>query len=841
MDIILVTSIMNDDIHGTDNDKKTGCGINLQKGDNVNKFRRGGKMNDLKEITCERCKNAFAKKMIKADKKEMARLLKEERQREKMGLADEGIVPLGNTTAKITSVPTNPEPVQPEPVPFERTPVSAPAPQTEEPKRTIPGTNVAIDSSLAEFAITPPPAEEPEKKPESNDDFMAQFAIKKPEPEEEKPAPAVKNIQDDFLAQFAIPAPSQSEPEETHSAVTENNIVSQENEPEEPIDFTAINPPPSVYEEPVEKADETDENPVGIIDEDDIMKMFAFGNVKASSSQSPATSTSRYDYSALEEEKNDVPASEPVVAETPEENEESSGSDWDYVANQLFGVESPEQPVNEPEQTDEMADLDLSVSEGTSVQEITEETAPVLEDIGLPSLDDIMPVHKESEQETPEITAPVLDDIELPSLDDVMPMPKEAEQTTPEVTAPVLDDIELPSLDDVMPIQKEAEQTTPEVAAPALEDIVLPSLDDIMSVREEAEPEINEPVYEETEQEVYEESAEQSLNDEVISEQEEYESGIAETDEYDEAEEETDVAAEQTSPEPVQPQQYVSQPQPVPVQPNYVQPSPIPVQPVMQQPMMMQQAMPQAMIGQIVSVPQFKGYDQNNQPVYMYVQMQMTGYNANGQPVYVPFGQQMQQPIMQQPYIPNPAPVPQPVPSPAPVSRVPKKPVVPVQPENTNQPLTPGQKIAAAAAANGGMPANASNISKIAVHEHSRSTSQAFINAIAESKEYANKSLTETQGLQSRMPVLNSIEDILSEMGDNSEKIKQQKKEAMKKNVPVYQEYKASSSPARNISSAPKKTTNEPQRPLTKAELKEKKKQEKIDAKFKKDLAKKGF
>ena len=630
MDIILVTSIMNDDIHGTDNDKKTGCGINLQKGDNVNKFRRGGKMNDLKEITCERCKNAFAKKMIKADKKEMARLLKEERQREKMGLADEGIVPLGNTTAKITSVPTNPEPVQPEPVPFERTPVSAPAPQTEEPKRTIPGTNVAIDSSLAEFAITPPPAEEPEKKPESNDDFMAQFAIKKPEPEEEKPAPAVKNIQDDFLAQFAIPAPSQSEPEETHSAVTENNIVSQENEPEEPIDFTAINPPPSVYEEPVEKADETDENPVGIIDEDDIMKMFAFGNVKASSSQSPATSTSRYDYSALEEEKNDVPASEPVVAETPEENEESSGSDWDYVANQLFGVESPEQPVNEPEQTDEMADLDLSVSEGTSVQEITEETAPVLEDIGLPSLDDIMPVHKESEQETPEITAPVLDDIELPSLDDVMPMPKEAEQTTPEVTAPVLDDIELPSLDDVMPIQKEAEQTTPEVAAPALEDIVLPSLDDIMSVREEAEPEINEPVYEETEQEVYEESAEQSLNDEVISEQEEYESGIAETDEYDEAEEETDVAAEQTSPEPVQPQQYVSQPQPVPVQPNYVQPSPIPVQPVMQQPMMMQQAMPQAMIGQIVSVPQFKGYDQNNQPVYMYVQMQMTGYNANG-------------------------------------------------------------------------------------------------------------------------------------------------------------------------------------------------------------------
>ncbi|MDE5770850.1 MAG: hypothetical protein K2I06_04335, partial [Ruminococcus sp.] len=372
---------------------------------------------------------------------------------------------------------------------------------------------------------------------------------------------------------------------------------------------------------------------------------------------------------------------------------------------------------------------------------------------------------------------------------------------------------------DVMPVQKETESEVSEVTTPVL--------DDVMSVQEEEEQEINEETVS------YEENTEQSLNDEVVSEQEEYEPEITENDEYNEISEKTAVDNES-----VQPQQYIPQSEPIPVQQNYAQPSPIPVQPVMQQPMMQQQAMPQAMIGQIVSVPQFKGYDQNNQPIYMYVQMQMTGYNANGQPVYVPFGQpaQMQQPMMQQPYIPNPAPVPQPVP----VSPVPKKPVVPVQPENTNQPLTPGQKIAAAAAANGGMPANASNISKIAVHEHSRSTSQAFINAIAESKEYANKSLTETQGLQSRMPILNSIEDILSEMGDNSEKIKQQKKEAMKKNVPVYQEYKAPSAPIKNVNAAAKKT-NEPQRPLTKAELREKKKQEKIDAKFKKDLAKKGF
>ena len=814
MDIILVTSIMNDDIHGTDNDKKTGCGINLQKGENVNKYRRGGKMNDLKDITCERCKNAFAKKMIKADKKEMARLLKEEKVREKKGLADEGIVPLGNTTAKITSAQT---PVQPEPVQPETPPVTESAPSA--PQRTIPGTGVAIDSSLAQFAITPPPAEEPQTDNKSDDDFMAQFAVKKPEPEPEpepvkqKPAHGVANIQDDFLAQFAISVPGQSE--ETQSAVPENNTASDKNEEEESIDFTAINPPPSAYEEPIEKPAENDERPVGIIDEDDIMKMFAFGNVKASSSQSPAVSPSRYDYSALEEEQQSAPSPE----------EETASSDWDYVANQLFGVEG--QSANEPEQPEEeMADLDLTVPESA---EIPENTVSVPENVELPSLDDVMPVQEETK--IYENTSPVLEDIELPSLDDVMPVQEETK--TYENTSPVLEDIELPSLDDVMPVQEETKSY--ENTSPALEDVELPSLDDVMPVQEETKtyentsfvledvelPSLDDAmeVQEETKQEV----------DESVPEETEYED--YETDETDEYYESTEEVAVDNQPKK-QPARPV-QPQPVPVQPNYAQPSPVPVQ----QPVIQQTAMPQPMIGQIVSIPQFKGYDQNNQPIYMYVQMQMTGYDANGQPIYVPFGQpsqmqqpMMQQPMMQQPYIPQSAPVP----------NVPKKAVAPAKPENTNQPLTPGQKIAAAAAANGGMPANASNISKISVHEHSRSTSQAFINAIAESKEYANKSLTETQGLQSRMPVLTSIEDILSEMGDDSEKKKQMKKEQMKKNVPVYQEYKAPSTPTRNNSSAPKKK-EEPQRPLTKAELKEKKKQEKIDAKFKKDLAKKGF
>ena len=102
MDITLVTSSFDKVVHGTENEKKTGCGINLMKPENVTRFHRTSRMTDLKEITCEKCKASLAKKLIKADKKEMALLLKEEKKREKMGMNDAGIVPLGNTTARIT-------------------------------------------------------------------------------------------------------------------------------------------------------------------------------------------------------------------------------------------------------------------------------------------------------------------------------------------------------------------------------------------------------------------------------------------------------------------------------------------------------------------------------------------------------------------------------------------------------------------------------------------------------------------------------------------------------------------------------------------------------------------
>ncbi|MDE6679561.1 MAG: hypothetical protein K2K02_11035, partial [Ruminococcus sp.] len=368
MEITLVASIMNDDVHGTDNDKKTGCGINLQKGDNINKYRRGGKTENLKGITCERCKNAFAKKMIKADQKERARLLKEEKKREKAGLADEGIIPLGGTVAKITSVP---KVAEPEPIPQETQNIPVSSPEPEVPKRTIAGTGIALDSSLAQFNITPPPAEEP--APPKKDDFLAQFAVQKPQPEEVKPAPAVNKLQDDFLAQFAIDVPSQEKQEENFT-------------PEESIDFSAIIKPLSAYEEPEELPKESEERPVGLIDEDDIMKMFAFGNVQASSSQSPAVDNSNYNYvTPVSEEPEYIPES---VEEVSVQEDFTGNTDLDYVANRLFGIEENLQSEPEPEESQEMSDIELPSMDYISqeIEPVPEYSAPAFDDIELPSL-----------------------------------------------------------------------------------------------------------------------------------------------------------------------------------------------------------------------------------------------------------------------------------------------------------------------------------------------------------------------------------------------------------------------------------------------------------------------
>ena len=775
MDITLVTSTFNDDVHGTDNDKRTGCGISLIKPENVTKYRRGSKMTDLKEITCEKCKSALAKKMIRSDKKEMSKLLKEEKMRAKRGIEDEAIVPLGNTVAKITGQQQEKpvrEPVRPvaptvtEPVsaaPSEDTiPVTAP----EEKPKTIAGTNVAIDSSLAQFAINVPKEEEPESSSNNiQDDFLAQFAIQKPEEEEEDSSSGDKNnAQDDFLAQFAIPAPvNQTQNDESDK---------YENGEMDDISF----------------ADTTDV----LSGESDVIE-----NTYA---ESPYSN----DSSVIDIEDSEVTDVKPEASEAQIDEEEeaeidlSSISEWNLVANQIFGFEGIDEP--QPEGPAEMDELSIPDSIASSASSISDNvSSPVLDDVtapmetAAPVLDDIAAPMETAAPALDDITAPM--ETAAPVLDDI---------TAPmETAAPVLDDItapmetEAPVLDDI---------TAPmETAAPALEDIAAPmeTAAPVFDSIEDAEEEISslfnkftapkqELVSEDTPMPTPVPTPESSAINEAPV-QNNNGSGVN-MHSYSSGNITTTPSSSQPFEQPVKPIQ------PAPIQP------------------------------QIVNVPQFTGLDVNGQPVYTYVQMQMTGYDANGQPILAPLNaanNAFQQPAPVQPVPVQPAPI-QPAPvQPAPVQPAPVQ-SVPVQPT----PVVPN-----------GYTVPTANISKIAVNDHTKPTSKAFVQAIANSKGYANKNLIETQGMQVNAPMLTSIEDVLSQIDTGSASNKQQQS-AAKKAVPVYEEYKSSSQPARkpaSTSKSPARPAEEDIRFMSKSELKAKKKQDKIDAKFKKDMAKRGL
>lgn len=772
MNITLVTTTFNDQVHGTFNDKRTGCGINMLKPENATRYRRGGQMTDLGEITCEKCKTKIAKEMIRSDQKEMKALLKEERMRVKKGIDDIGIVPLGNTTARITA-PQNVPPPAPAPAPVP--PPPAPAPEPPKPAYQ-PNGAPALNDDLAQFAINKPVAEEdtnknyfeaepqqpfaPEPQPETPqvDDFLAQFAIQKPdEPQED-----TNSEETDFLAQFAVSDTA--------------DVAEEESQPTEP----AI--PPVI---------------------DDISAALAAMEQNSYIPQKPAETAPVQEIQSMPGSIFDSPiqpAPAPVQPEPPVNNYEN---DWDILANQLFSGNDP-QPASDIK-------------------------APVLDDIGGNSYPAPSPAPVQSAPVKPEPT-PV-----QPATAPVQPEPVPVQTAPVQPTAPALDEITPPVLDDIggnnypapaAPVIDDISEAISalnipaDAEAPIVNDTIFGDLDDDDDDLEFIAPELEpEPVVHEPQSPV--------LNDisDAISAMN-----------IPEAEPKAEVAPVQQPAAPViddisaalsalstpQPAPAPVQPAPAPVQPvpAPVQPAPAPVQPA---------PAPAGAVGQVISVPQITGYDSANQPIYTYIQMQIQGYDQNGQPVLVPLpGQNIQIPTapttFSQRFNQN--------------TRLRDAIAAAQEIPTSTKDMTPGQRIAAANAAKGD-PVTA-NVSKIATNPHAKETSQAFISAISVSKEYANQSLTETQGLKQRTSVLNSVEDVLSQLGDNSLKEKKAAEVKAQMNVPVYQEYKA---PVRNTAySAPRPAAPKPapveERFMTKAELKAKKKQDKIDAKFQKEMLK---
>ena len=713
MKITLVTASFNDIVHGTFNDKKTGCGINLLKPDTASRYHRSGQMTDLGEITCEKCKSKIAKEIIKADSKEMKLLLKEERMRAKKGLDEDGLVALSELEVKPTGQYTEPEPETAESVTVNN--------NSENNK------NPVYTDDLAQFAIQKSKSE-PDKPAESEqeDDFLNQFAIRKPQEEPDfEPEP-----ENDFLAQFAI--------QKSDENISAENIVDDDDEEDFLAQFSISSPAKTDdYEEPeklpviddissvvksIQKSPDVNVPPESYKNEDDILSMFSL------------------------ESKN---------IQT-EDNLFSSHSDEKQLSNILQSepeIEDISVPVPDDFDTPEIEDISVPIPDDFDTPEIEDISVPIPDDFDTPEIEDIS-VH-------------VPDDFDTPEIEDI--------------SVHVPDDFDTPEFEDIYTTdikEKQAIRTSvPEYAQP----VTTPVIDDISE-------------------------AVTALNTQPIKQA-------------------TPSPVQQITPPPVQqfvppPIQYITPP---PIQ----QTTPPPVQPI---------ASAGAM-GQIMSVPQLTGYDQNGQPIYTYVQMQLQGYDQNGQPIFIPILEQS----MSIPVTPTPSPV-------APAStmynkntRLQEAVAAAQEIPTSSMNMTPGQRIAAAEAAKGS-PVSA-NVSKIATNPHARSTSQAFISAISESKEYANKSLTETQGLKPKTNVLDSIEDVLSQLGDNSLKEKKEAEAKLKQNIPVFNEYKAPqknsgsfSSPVPSASKSP--SANMMDVPLSKADQKALKKQQKIDAKFQKEMAK---
>ena len=217
MQIFLINAVNGGVVHGTENGKKTGCGINLTKPDNIGKFVSGAPMQDIVDITCEKCKMVLAKKLIKESNKELARQLKEEKKMQKHG--GMGAAPMGPISSAPTPPPaparTSVAPPPPAPVPPRapaapekevqpvftayEPPVKQKAAPAPEPVQPAPKAAPVQDDFLSQFAIPSPGAAQEPPKPA--------FVAPEPAPEPIQPAPKAAPVQDDFLSQFAIPSP----------------------------------------------------------------------------------------------------------------------------------------------------------------------------------------------------------------------------------------------------------------------------------------------------------------------------------------------------------------------------------------------------------------------------------------------------------------------------------------------------------------------------------------------------------------------------------------------------------------------------------------------------------
>ena len=788
MEITLIKSVNGNEIHGTENNKKTGCGINLTKPENIGRYIPNGVMTDLIDMNCEKCREVLAKKMIKADKKERARILREEKMLEKRGIIDENIVPLGGTSAKITGSSEN------------SLNYSSPA-QTYQ-KRTAASVSAPINTVNS---VNTPISPTSNNNSAQHDDIMSQFAIPSPNAQQPVHTPSNSEKADDVLSQFAIPSPNKAvndTPPETSKPIASNI--------DEALAQFAI-PVPQMnnfkVESNIQKPAPQDNTSV---DMDDTLAQFAIPSPTTNTASINTVPNSNYIDNDIE-----------VIGETPKETTH-------YNDDEVVDI-------------DEMTHINGKPVSDISVKEISDTIEDDLAEIKNQweaFASDFFSGNDYTETENTSTVSNVNDEIQ--SADNLSASEiSENNELNSQYDEPAHDEINstLSGFDSV-----DSEIAEPEVAEEIPEEVIeeptISEIDNISETYENSEPVINEIPKTNSNQYHY-------------------------TSPFEETEQQTQAADIHRYTAPVFPDEVNTSPMEEIKIPNTfnnentvntAQNIPnIPVQPVMPQ-------------QQFAAIPQLVGYDPNGQPLYAYVQQPIVGYDQNGQPIFAPI-QPMQQitPVQQISPMPNAVPI-QPIVQNTvpPVQNIaPMQSIEPVQPTenlqnadftrtahtsgNVQMPQTEEIQIPqtieqAVEAMQNGTPMR-SNITELhpeqihlsTIEDNNKQIPDSVASAMAKSREKQKTNIFDMQGIE--MPVIDSIEDALSQMGGNLKKKEQTMQDTV---VPIFEEYKTPpKNPPRTLPKENKE--KEPERPLTKAEIKRRKKQDKIDAKFKKDLAKRGF
>ena len=836
MIIKLIKSAKDDVIHGTDNSKKTACGINFQK--DAHNFMEAGTSEDILPLTCEKCRIVLAKKIINEDKKERKRLIKEEKLREKKGIVDENIISLAGRHAKPADEFSEPEFIE----------ENQPAVENDSPDIQNPVSQPVspyMNSELAQFAIpAPPPVTENEKtaeKVQDNNDFLAQFAVQKPVEETETvPEPVAKEPvhstyddedEDDFLSHFTMP-----------ESFNQTSNFSDSNDSE--FDFLDDTPTVSaeeVYGETISPDEEfsyLSNNNENSDDEADFLSQFDISGLEKESVKNTDDSISKPADMDFLSQFNISKETEPETASSP--NEIINDDQWNNVANSLFNDEK-----------------DNSSTEISSEENIIDEIPEI------PDIPDITDSEPETENTIDDITVPVLDEIpEIPDISDITDSEPETENTIDDITVPVLDEIpEIPDIPDITDSEPETENAIDDINVPVLDEIPeIPDIPDIMDSEPEPENTIDDitvPVLDEI-----------TENSDKNDEKADLESSLEISENNINSDEEDDEEMKRKK----SMYQYTS-----PVFKDETEKNTPPVQPSAF-PSFMGNSQPQ-----IMNIPQFVGYAPDGSPMYQYIPSQFVGYDANNQPIFIPLQmpvnnnivppamnqQNIVPPVMnnpapvinQQNAVPpvmnNPAPVinqqnsvPPVMNNPAPVINqqnivppVMNNPAPVINQQNAVPPVmnNPAPDVNQQNSVPPVMPKSNINISYLATEQ--KKTPSAFANAIAESTKKKNSNLFDMQESAEMPTIITSIEDAFSQV--SGEKIKKNTEKKDDNISGLFEEYKGPSSTKKKgfgtSSSTAKKASAQPDRPLTKEEIKAKKKQEKIDAKFKKDLAKRGF